>query len=121
MWNSGERSNESGLLFSLSCKKLLGEKEHVHLTQGSSTTCPIVSARFLKFPFSFICALRTRKSEISVMKKGSPGRMLSKSSDHRFHLSVHSFATPMLCSYLHANQSRLSIVNTLVLGWYFVG
>lgn len=99
----------------------LGEKEHIHLTQGSSTTCPVVSAMFLKSPFSFMCAVRTRKSEISVMKKGSPGRMLSKSSDHRFHLSVHSFATLMFCSYLHTNLSRLSTVNTLVLGWYFVG
>lgn len=46
--------------------------------------------------------------------------MLIKSSDHRFHLSVRSFATLMLCSYLHTKQSRLSTVNTLVLGWYFV-
>lgn len=99
-----------------------GEKEHIHLTQGSSTTCPIVSAnRFLKAPFSFMCAVRTRKSEISVMKKGSPRRMLSKSSDHRCHLPVHSFATLMLCSYLHTNQSRLSRANTLVWSWYFVG
>lgn len=97
----------------------LGEKEHIHLTQDSSTTCPIV--KFLKAPFSFMCAVRTRKSEMSVMKKGSPRRMLSKSSDHRFHLSVHSFATLMLRSYLHTNQSRPSTVNTLVLGWYFVG
>lgn len=46
--------------------------------------------------------------------------MLSKSSDHRFHLSAHSFTTLMLCTYLHTDQSRLSAVNTLVSGWYFV-
>lgn len=63
-----------------------------------------------------MCAVRTRKSEMSVMKRGSPGRMLSKSSDHRFHLAVHSFATLMLCSYLHTNQSRLGAVTTVVFG-----
>lgn len=67
-----------------------------------------------------MCAVRTRKSAMSVIKKGSPTRMLSKSSDHRFHLSFRSFATLLLCSYLHTKQSRLSTVNTLVLGWYFV-
>jgi len=69
-------------------------------------------------------AMRTRKSEMSVMKKVSPRRMLSKGSDDGFHLPFRQnifVPTLVLCSYLHTKQSRLGMVNTLGLGPYFVG
>lgn len=109
-------------MFSLSCPNFVSRGERAHTSYPGFFKSLAYSEEldFLKALFS-LCAVRTRKSEMSVMKKGSPRRMLSKSSDHRFHLSVHSFATLMLCSYLHTNQSKLSTVNALDLGWYFVG